>query len=300
MGVRGEHAFQRRNGARRLIRNAEHLEIDTGDGLRLHIDRSGTGPPLVLLHGFTGSTETWAPLRASLDEQFTTLAVDLPGHGRSGVPTDEARFALSRFADDLGRILDTLGVERVALLGYSMGGRAALRFALLHPGRVAALVLESTSPGIADPVERAERVASDRALADMIESDGVVAFVDRWERLPLWASQAALPNEERARLHTQRLANRPSGLANSLRGAGAGVDAPSIDRLSQHRVPTLLVAGALDPRYVALARLMEAKMPRAHMAIIADAGHAVHLERLAEFGDVIARFLDGLASEAIS
>lgn len=281
-----------------MTRNAEQLDIDAGDGLRLHVARSGTGAPLVLLHGFTGSADTWAPLRASLDEHFTTLAVDLPGHGHSDSPADQARFALSRFADDLDHILDILGIDRVAMLGYSMGGRAALHFALRHAARVAALVLESTSPGIADPTERAERVVSDMALADAIESDGVTAFVDRWERLPLWASQASLPAEARARLRAQRLANQPSGLANSLRGAGAGVEPTVIDRLTEHRVPTLLVAGALDAKYVAAASLMEASMPRSRTAIITGAGHAAHLERPAEFGGLVARFFDSVASEA--
>ena len=251
----------------------------------------------MLLHGFTGSAETWVPLRASLESQFTILAVDLPGHGLSGSPADPARFALGAFADDIAHVLDALGVERVAVLGYSLGGRAALQFVLRHSDRVAALVLESTSPGIVDPVERAARLASDMALADTIERDGIDAFVARWERLPLWDSQETLPVEKRARVRTQRLRNLPQGLANSLRGAGAGVEPPVIERLAKLRVPTLLVAGALDAKYTALARIVEASLPGAHKAIVRDAGHAVHLERPFEFADLVERFLDGVSSE---
>lgn len=278
--------------------DAERIEMELRDGLQLSVVRAGTGAPLLLLHGFTGSTETWTPLATSLGDRFTTLTVDLPGHGRSGTPADPARFALSSLADDFAHILDTCGIERVAVLGYSMGGRAALQFALRHPTRVAALVLESTSPGIVDPSERATRVASDTALADAIERDGITAFVDRWERLPLWGSQTGLLEETRARLRAQRLANLPRGLANSLRGAGAGVEPAMLDRLSLVRTPTLLVVGSLDAKYVALAQLIEARMPLARSVIVDGCGHAVHLERPAEFADLVERFLHGVREDA--
>src|SRR5690606_8162374 len=136
-----------------------------------------------LLHGFTGSGESWAPLRSALSGQFSTVTVDLPGHGRSGSPVEPAPYALRSFASGLCKVLDQLGIGRVAVVGYSLGGRATLRFVLEHADRVAALVLESASPGIPDPAERAERVSSDAELANFIESEGVEAFVARWESL---------------------------------------------------------------------------------------------------------------------
>ncbi len=267
------------------------LDIDVGDGLRLHVVCSGSGPTVLMLHGFTGSAATWAPLSAALSDRFATIAVDLAGHGASSAPADPARYALGRLAGDLACVLDRLGVARAALLGYSMGGRAALRFALEHPDRVSALVLESSSPGIADPAERESRRAADAALADAIERDGVRAFVDRWEALPLWAMQHALPTAVRDKLRAERLANAPSGLANSLRGAGAGAEADVTERLATLDVPTLLIAGALDAKYIAFGRSMERAMPRARLSIVESAGHAVHLERPAGFAALVAEFL---------
>ena len=272
--------------------------MDVGNGLRLHVALSGAGPPLVLLHGFTGSTESWGPLRSALGAAHTTIAVDLPGHGRSSAPDEPARYELGRFSDDLARLLDTLAAERVALLGYSMGGRAAIRFALHHPDRLAALVLESTSPGIADPVRRAERLASDAHLANSIERDGVRAFVEGWERLPLWESQRALPHAARAQLRAQREANQPGGLANSLRGAGTGTDSSVLERLSTVHAPTLLLVGSLDAPYVALGRLMEHALPHASVSIVPDAGHAVHLERPEAFVAALSSFLRDVPSAA--
>ena len=188
-------------------------------------------------------------------------------------------------------MLDVLDIARVAVLGYSLGGRAALRLALRHPDRVAALVVESASPGIADPGERAARVAADLALADRLEREGLTAFVQHWEQLPLWASQAALPPALRAQLRAQRLTNDARGLANSLRGAGAGNDFPVVDALAGLRAPTLLVAGALDVKYVAAGRAMAAAIRGAELAIVPDAGHAVHLERPDAFVALVRDFL---------
>jgi 2-succinyl-6-hydroxy-2,4-cyclohexadiene-1-carboxylate synthase len=249
----------------------------------------------VLLHGFTGSAEAWAPVWAPLGATCTIIAVDLPGHGRSSAPDDPGRYALPRFADDLERVLEALGLERVAVLGYSMGGRAALHFALGHPESVAALLLESTSPGIADDEERRERAAADIALAAAIERDGIDAFVERWEALPLWTSQHALSDRERARLRAQRRENRPRGLANSLRGAGAAAESSLASRLSVLGMPALLVAGALDTKYVAIGQELERLLPSARLAIVPDAGHAVHLERPVELVAVATGFLRGIA-----
>lgn len=269
--------------------------MNVGDGLRLNVQCAGSGPPVMLLHGFTGSAESWTSLAPALRD-YATIAVDLPGHGRSGAPLDASRYALHRTADDLVRVLDALGVERAAVFGYSMGGRVALHFSLAHHARVAALVLESTSPGIAEAADRAARVTSDHELADAIERGGVAAFVDRWEQLPLWASQAALPPRVREQLRAQRLRNVAIGLANSLRGAGAGVDEPVTDRLAEQRSPALLVAGALDERYVVHARTMAALMPDARVEVVRDSGHAVHLERPAELSSIVRQFLREVAS----
>lgn len=272
------------------------MDVDAGDSLLLHVDQSGEGPPLLLLHGFTGAVASWATLRAALDVAYTTIAVDLPGHGRSSSPSDAVRYGLTRFADDFVRVLDALELERVALLGYSMGGRAALRIALAHPDRLAALVLESTSPGIADPARRRERLAADLVLARSLERDGVDAFVARWEGMPMWASQRRLPDAVLDAQRTQRRANDAVGLANSLRGAGAGVVESVMHRLAGLRVRALVVVGALDEPYVALGRSMQQALPDARLTVVPEAGHAVHLERPDDLAGAVLEFLGGVPS----
>ena len=152
-------------------------------------------------------------------------------------------------------------------------------------------MLESASPGIDDPAERAARVESDRALAESIERDGLEAFVDRWEALPLFATQARLPDDVRRRLREQRLRNRMTGLASSLRGMGAGAQEPAFARLGDLAMPVLLIAGDEDAKYRELARAMGGRIRQARAEIVEGAGHAVHLEHSAAFAALVKEFL---------
>ncbi len=254
--------------------------------------------PLLLLHGFTGAAATWTELLPELSEHRRVLALSLPGHGGSDAPPESDRYAASRAASDVTEVLDALGIVRVALLGYSMGGRVALHAALAAPLRVAALLLESTSPGIADDADRNARARADNALADDIERDGVAAFVDRWERLPLWDSQRALPLTVRQQLREQRLQNDAPGLANSLRALGVGVTLPLYSRLHEILVPTLLLCGELDRKYVNAAREMASAISPTTLAVVSEAGHAVHLERPREFIGAVNAFLAGVEEGA--
>lgn len=257
----------------------------------LFAERIGAGPPLVLLHGFTGSSRSWEALREHLVATFTVIAIDLPGHGRSPAPDDPRLYTLPRAAAAIARVLDREKVDRAAIMGYSMGGRTALRFALDHPSRCAGLVLESTSPGLASRDDREQRRAEDEARAQLIEREGVRAFVREWERLPLWHSQLRLDPGVIAHQREIRLSHSPTGLANSLRGAGAGNDPSVLGELAAIRLPVLLLAGALDVAYVAHAKAMATRLPMATVHIEPDAGHALHLERPLKVASLVKRFM---------
>lgn len=261
------------------------------NGTHLNVAVTGQGPPMLLLHGFTGSLTTWEPFRDAW-RGFTIIAVDLPGHGASARLVDPAGYRMDRCVEGLVGVMDRVGVKQAAAIGYSMGGRVALHLALAASHRLWALVLESASPGIEDAAERDARRRSDGALAAEIEREGIEAFVSRWESLPLFASQARLPEAVREQLRRQRLSNDAVGLANSLRGMGAGEQEPLWGRLGEISVPTLVIGGALDEKYNALTRRMAAAMPDAQVEIVAGAGHAVHLEQPEAFATTVRRFLD--------
>lgn len=261
------------------------------NGLTYHVEMAGSGPPLLLLHGFTGGSQNWAEHMPVLGERQRLIAVDILGHGRSAIPSDPARYAMPRVAADLVAVLDALQIPQTNLLGYSMGGRLALYTAVRQPQRISHLILESASPGLAAAGERAARRRRDEELAGWIEAHGIEAFVDRWQALPLWASQEQLAPEKRAALRAQRLQNDPAGLANSLRGMGTGAQPNLWPHLSRLEKPALLLAGALDEKFVNINRRMAARLPSAQLQIVAGAGHTVHLERPSSFRRSILNFL---------
>ncbi|MCX2728261.1 2-succinyl-6-hydroxy-2,4-cyclohexadiene-1-carboxylate synthase [Thermomicrobium sp. 4228-Ro] len=249
-------------------------------GVRYRVRLAGQGRPLLLLHGFAGSSLLWTPLvPALLARGWQVIAPDLLGHGGSEAPADPARYTASEQVADLATLLDALDVTTCTVAGYSMGGRLALQFAVRHPARVTALVLESASPGLLDLAERTARRQADETLAQAIEQRGIDWFADYWDNLPLFASRRALPDDRLALLRSQWLAQRPHGLAAALRGFGTGTMPPLWDQLHELDQPTLVIVGALDAKYVAIGRAMTERIPRSRLVVVPDTGHTVHLER---------------------
>jgi 2-succinyl-6-hydroxy-2,4-cyclohexadiene-1-carboxylate synthase len=258
------------------------------DGVRYEVRTGGTGPAILLLHGFAGRGADFGPFLAELRRIATTVVVDLLGHGRSDAPADPTRHAVERQAVDLAAILDRLDLAPAAVVGYSFGARVALTLAVEHPAAVRSLLLESPSAGIPDDGERAERRLADEALAASIERDGIEAFVDRWwETAPVFASERGLPVATRTRLRADRLRNRPAALAVSLRGAGQGAMRPLHDRLGTIRVPTTVVAGSLDPIGVERASAVARAIPAARLVVVEGVGHAAHREDPRRFQSIL-------------
>ena len=255
-------------------------EVPTPDGGALYVRENGTGPPLLLAHGFTGSSEAWgAALLDELASDFRVLAVDLIGHGHSDTPHDPKRYALASQVRDLCSVLDSRDVGRAVWVGYSLGGRIALGAALLCPQRIRGLVLESASAGLDSDDERRARVAHDETLARRLEDDGLEAFVAYWMGLPLFATQARLGRGVLERERERRLRNDSAALAASLRGIGSGAQPSFWKRLHEVRAAALVLAGSEDEKFCALARRMAARLPQAQLELIRGAGHAPHLEQ---------------------
>ena len=243
----------------------------------------------VLVHGFTGSSAAWGPrlIDGLAGTGLTPVLVDLPGHGADIGTTDPARFTLEAA---LQRI-EKAGDWPADLIGYSMGGRLALHYAATHPERVRRLVLESSSPGLSAPTERAARQAADVELSAQIRERGIDWFVDHWESQPLFASRGRLAPDALATQRVLRLRNDPGSLAAALDGLGAGVLPSLWDRLARIETPTLIIVGALDLKYVEIAERMVRAMPRARVTVVPDAGHTVHLETPDRWLAEVTRFL---------
>ena len=237
--------------------------------MRLPVTRWGRGETkAVFVHGFAGSAASFDHLEPLLGDLLSATCVELPGHGSTPVASwDET-------VDAIGAQLDASTV----LIGYSQGARLALAAATRFPQRVERLVLESGAAGFRQRHDRVLRRRSDEALAEVILSRGVDAFVAEWEQLPLFAGLRALPAVEQQAIRARRSSHSAEGLAGALRTLGQGAQPdlwPSLQRL---RVPVLLMSGANDVKYTRLARQLTAELPLAWRISFRGIGHAPHLE----------------------
>jgi 2-succinyl-6-hydroxy-2,4-cyclohexadiene-1-carboxylate synthase len=225
-------------------------------------------PTVLLLHGFTNTGASWDPVLAALGERYRAIAPDIRGHGSA---SDTRPVTLEAVIGDLAG----LAPDRFTLAGYSQGGRIALHTALALPARVERLVLIGASPGIDDPVERADRRAADEALAGEIEGTSIEEFAARWAKTPVLADQ---PKRVRDSVHADRLRSTPAGLGEALRGLGTGALPSLWGRLGELEMPVTLIVGERDEKFQAIGARMARDIPRAGVVVVADTGHAVHLE----------------------
>lgn len=235
-------------------------------------------PRLTLLHGFTQTGRSFAPLITELSRHFEVVAPDLPGHG--------ARSSVAAGPDEAARIIaDEAGPG--LYLGYSMGGRIALRLAIDRPDLVERLVLVSTTAGIEDTADRADRRDADEATAASLEAEGLDQFLEGWLAQPMFAGLTP----EAAGLEARR-ENTAAGLATALRLLGQGATEPMWDRLVALRMPVLVVAGERDEAYCEQALRLGAWIGgSASLALVPGAGHACHLERPGPFLELVVSFL---------
>ncbi len=241
--------------------------------------------PLVLLHGFTGSPESWADVLEGVGPSVPALAPAALGH--DGTPGPDAVRTFEAEVDRLAGVIRARHGTGSHLVGYSMGGRLALGLLVRHTDLFDSATLIGASPGLTEPRKREARIARDEEWARLLEQEGIPTFVAAWEALPLFRTQESLLEERRARQDRIRRAHHPRGLARSLRVLGLGAMPDYRTRLARVKVPVRLVAGEADPKFRALAGEMAGLLPHATQTVVADAGHNVVLEKPEE----IARLL---------
>jgi pimeloyl-ACP methyl ester carboxylesterase len=246
-------------------------EIDRG-GVRITYDVSGSGPALLLTHGFTASAHMFAGNLPALTAHNTVITWDVRGHGRSDYPDDPAQYSSQLAVGDMVAILDAVGVERAVIGGHSLGGYLSLRFHLLHRDRVLGLVLIDTGPGYRNDTARAgwNRMAEDYAAG--FERNGL----------------DALGASEEVRSDVHRDAN---GLIRAARGILTQFDGQVIESLPGIAVPTLVIVGEDDTAFLDGSRYMAAKIPGAELAVIPEAAHAPNIANPTEFDRVLTDFL---------
>ena len=250
----------------------------------------GTGPPLILIHGWALDRRMWAAQRPAFRRHFTTVSYDRRGFGESTCAADTGKEL-----DDLDAIIGELQLGRTALLGMSQGGRVALRYALAHPDRVAALIVQGA------PVEPTPPPAGDPAFLPVREYSELL----RQGRIEqMHAAIAAHPlmdvPAERTRAHTSLLHMIGGYRGEDLLGAGAQNPDSFTDlrgRLSEIQVPTLVLTGASETAWLnAAAERLVASIRKAQRSVVQGGGHLVNMTAARAFNRVVISFLKRAAS----
>ena len=231
---------------------------------------------LVLLHGFTGAPSSWDAVVERLPRDLRIARPALMGH--AGAPSTARSF--DEEVDRLAEILRSEDLAGAHVVGYSLGARVALGLVARHPAIASRATFLSGSPGLRDEHERFARREADRVRARTLETDGIDAFVDAWEREPIFATQSALPGDVRSAHRARRQSHDPGGLAASLRVLGQG-SMPAYE-LARIQIPITLVVGSEDPKARGHAQRMAESLSDARIVVLRGAGHDLVLERPAE------------------
>ena len=261
-----------------------------GPDVRLNYEVIGDGTPVTLLHGFTQSVRSWHEVIAGMPAGYQWVLPDLRGHGNTRVRPG-ARHTMEACTADLEMLWDHLGISRTHLVGYSMGGRLALHVAATRPQRILSLLTIGAHAGLEEDAREGRR-RGDEGLAQRIEKDGLEAFVNYWSSLPMFAGLERRGPSFVAQVRTERMNNHVAGLAESLRGMGAGAMRPVWDELMRVTCPCTFVAGQLDHGYVASARRLAATVPDGRVVVVQRAGHTVHQERPEAFARLLLAHLE--------
>ncbi|WP_420968013.1 alpha/beta fold hydrolase [Bradyrhizobium sp. B120] len=249
-------------------------------GVDIYYEIHGSGPPLILTHGYSSTSAMWHGQIEALSKRHRLILWDMRGHGQSDYPDNPDAYSEATTVGDIAALLDVAGADKAIVGGLSLGGYMSLAFHRAHPERVRALLIIDTGPGFKK--DDAREVWNTRA-----RDTG-----DRFDREGLEVLKSA--SAERASV-THRNAK---GLALAARGMLAQRDARVIESLPGIKVPSLVVVGADDTPFLAASDYMAAKIPGAQKAVIPNAGHAVNIDQPQAFITAVLPFLDGLEANA--
>ena len=267
-----------------------------GNDVRLNYEVIGEGSPVTLLHGFTQSGRSWREVISMMPDGWQWILPDLRGHGDTRVRPG-APHAMGACMADLVMLWDHLGISRSHLVGYSMGGRLALHVAATRPERIRSLLTIGAHAGLEEDAREGRR-RGDEAMAQRIESEGLESFVSYWSSLPLFAGLERRGPSFVAQVRAERMNNKAGGLAESLRGMGAGAMRPVWDELARVTCPCTFVAGQLDHGYVASARRLAASVHNGRVVVVQRSGHTVHQERPDAFARLLLAHLEAASEKS--
>ncbi|MCL4242929.1 MAG: alpha/beta fold hydrolase [Dehalococcoidia bacterium] len=245
------------------------------DGVRIYYDVQGSGPAVLLSHGYSATSQMWARQVEALKDNYRVITWDMRGHGQSDSPDDQSLYSEEATCGDMAGILKELGIDKAVVGGLSLGGYMSLAFNVRYPEMVIALMLFDTGPGYKNPVGREAWNKTAEARAVAFETKGL----------------ESLGRGAEVRIAQHRSA---AGLAMAARGMLAQFDSRIIESLEHITVPTLVLVGAKDEPFLGATDYMAKKIAGSHRAVIPNAGHAANLDQPEIFNAATKAFLADL------
>lgn len=244
----------------------------------------GTGPPIVLIHGYPFNRSLWTEQTEALNSKYRVVAPDLRGFG--GSDSSEGTATMARMAEDVAALMDALAIEQAVIGGLSMGGYVALAFARMFPARVKALVLADTrAQADSEEGKQTRHQQAEKAL-----SEGMAGIADAMLPKLLTPETVSKRPELVKRVRDMMLKTKPGGAAAALLGMAERDD--QTEFISSIRVPALILVGredAITP--VADSEKMQSRIEGSRLVVIENAGHVSNLEQTEQFNDALLGFL---------
>src|ERR1700724_8907 len=250
------------------------------DGVDIYYEAHGSGPTLLLTHGYSSTSAMWQGQIEALSRHHKLVLWDMRGHGQSDYPEDPAAYSEALTVADMAALLDKVGADAAVVGGLSLGGYMSLAFYRAYPQRVRAVLLIDTGPGFKKDDARETWNKRARETGDRFEREGLEVL------------KSASPERS-------GVSHRDAcGLARAARGMLTQRDARVIELLPDIQVPSLVVVGADDAPFLAASDYMAAKIPGARKAVIAAAGHAANFHQPQPFIEAVVAVLAGLPNDA--
>lgn len=246
------------------------------DGVKIFYRDSGSGPLVILSHGYGATSGMWKGQAEALCDRYRIVSWDMRGHGQSDSPEDPELYSEQATVDDIAALIDHCSAEKAVVGGLSLGGYMSLAFNLAYPDRVHALMLFDTGPGYRNPEARAGWNEMAEGRAQEFREKGLDAL-------------NTAGREARTSAHTSA-----EGLAFAALGMLRQYDSRVMESLPSITVPALVLVGERDKPFIQATDVMAAKIPNAKKVVIPDAGHAANLYQPEAFNEAVSDFLAGL------
>jgi pimeloyl-ACP methyl ester carboxylesterase len=265
--------------------------ISTDDGLRLYVEETGDGAPVLFVHEFAGDHRSWEPQVRALSRRYRCIAYNARGYPPSDVPEDPAAYSQARAVEDAIAVLDALDVERAHVVGLSMGGFATLHLGLRHPERARSLVVAAAGYG-AQPERQQSFREESGVIADAFADEGAAGVAKRYAVGPARVQFQNKDPRGWAEFAAQLAEHDSQGSARTMRGVQAA--RPSLydltDELAALTVPTLIIAGDEDEGCLEPSLMLKRTIPTAGLALLPKTGHTCNLEEPELFNRLLERF----------